>query len=88
MCLGVPARIVEKHDDHGMPMAVVDFGGVTKSVCLAYTPDAEEGEYVVIHAGFAIALLDEDAAQASLDLFEQIGLIEPTQTMPNRGATP
>ncbi|MGI9607518.1 MAG: HypC/HybG/HupF family hydrogenase formation chaperone [Acidimicrobiales bacterium] len=58
-------------------MATVDFGGVTKNVCLAYTPEARLGEYVIIHAGFAIAVLDEAAAMASLDLFEEIGLVEP-----------
>ncbi|NNC81569.1 MAG: HypC/HybG/HupF family hydrogenase formation chaperone [Acidimicrobiales bacterium] len=76
MCLGVPGRIVDTHVEHGTPMATVDFGGVTKNVCLAYTPDAVAGEYVIIHAGFAISLLDEEAAMASLDLFEEIGLVE------------
>jgi len=57
-------------------MAAVDFGGVTKTVCLAYVPEAEEGQYVIIHAGFAITILDEAAAMASLDLFEEIGIVE------------
>ena len=58
-------------------MAVVDFGGVTKGICLAFTPEAGTGEYVLIHAGFAIAVLDERAAQALLDLFEEIGILDP-----------
>ena len=76
MCLGVPGRIVETHMDRGTLMAAVDFGGVTKTVCLAYVPEAEEGQYVIIHAGFAITILDEAAAMASLDLFEEIGIVE------------
>jgi len=76
VCLGVPGRIVDTHVEHGTPMATVDFGGVTKNVCLAYTPEATAGEYVIIHAGFAISLLDEEAAMASLDLFEEIGIVE------------
>lgn len=76
MCLGVPGRVVDTHEEHGSPMATVDFGGVTKNVCLAYTPDAGVGEYVIIHAGFAISVLDEEAAMASLDLFEEIGIVE------------
>lgn len=76
MCLGVPGRIVDTHDDRGTPMATVAFGGVTKTVCLAYTPDAGIGDYTIIHAGFAITILDEAAAQASLDLFDEIGRLE------------
>ena len=77
MCLGVPALILELGDDRGTPMATVDFGGVTRSVCLAYTPDAGVGEYVIVHAGFAIAAIDEAEAQATLRLFEQMGIVEP-----------
>ncbi len=57
-------------------MATVDFGGVTKDVCLAFAPEADVGQYVIIHAGFAITVLDEEAAHASLDLFEEIGIVE------------
>ncbi|MDH3753695.1 MAG: HypC/HybG/HupF family hydrogenase formation chaperone [Acidimicrobiia bacterium] len=78
MCLGVPGRIVDTHDDRGTPMATVDFGGVTKTVCLAYTPDAGIGDYTIIHAGFAIAILDEQAALESLELFEQLGIVSAT----------
>ena len=76
MCLGVPARVVSTHEDRGTPMATVDFGGATKSVCLAFAPDADEGDYVIVHAGFAIAVLDQVAAEESLDLFEQMGIVE------------
>ena len=77
MCLGIPGRVTETHDDRGTPMAVVDFGGVTKRVCLVYTPEAGLDDYVIIHAGFAIAVLDEDAARAALDLFEEIDTVDP-----------
>ncbi|MGI9602418.1 MAG: HypC/HybG/HupF family hydrogenase formation chaperone [Acidimicrobiales bacterium] len=79
MCLGVPGLVVETHLDRGTPMATVDFGGVTKTVCLAYVPDAREGQYVIIHAGFAITVLDEAAAKVSLDLFEEIGIVEAVE---------
>lgn len=83
MCLGVPGRVIDTHDDRGTPMATVDFGGVTKTVCLVYTPDASIGDYTIIHAGFAIAVLDEEAAQESLDLFEEIGIFEPDTDQAN-----
>ena len=76
MCLGVPGRVVEIYDDRGTRMAIVDFGGVSKAICLGYTPEADIGDYTIVHAGFAISVLDEDAAQESLALFEQLGMFE------------
>ena len=63
MCLGIPGRIIETHDDRSTPMATVDFGGASKTVCLAFAPDSEIDDWVIVHAGFAIATLDEAAAQ-------------------------
>ena len=76
MCLGIPGRITETHDDRGTPMATVDFGGATKSVCLAFTPECGAGDWVIVHAGVAIATLDEEAANESLDLFAELGMVE------------
>ena len=76
MCLGVPGKVIEIREERGTTMATVDFGGVHKDVCLAYTPEAEIGDYTVIHAGFAITLLDEESALQTLALFDQIGLLE------------
>ncbi len=88
MCLGVPGRVLETREEHGVLMATVDFGGVTKSVCLAYAPDAAVGDYVIVHAGFAIARLDEQAAAESLALFAELGaLAEPGRTGVDGAAT-
>lgn len=76
MCLAVPGRVVGIEDRDDTRMAQVDFGGVVKDVCLAYVPDAEVGEYVIVHVGFALQRLDEESARASLELFEQLGLLE------------
>ncbi|HEY5833390.1 HypC/HybG/HupF family hydrogenase formation chaperone [Streptomyces sp.] len=76
MCLAVPGRVVGIEDRGGTRMARVDFGGVVKDVCLAYVPDAEVGEYVIVHVGFALQRLDEQSARASLELFEQLGLLQ------------
>lgn len=73
MCLGVPGKVLELTDDRGTPMALVDFGGVTREVCLAYVPEAGLGEYVIVHAGMAIQVLDEQAAAETLRLFEELG---------------
>jgi hydrogenase expression/formation protein HypC len=57
-------------------MASVDFGGVTKSVCLAYVPEVVVGDYTIVHAGFAITQLDEASALETLALFNQMGVLE------------
>lgn len=76
MCLGVPGRIERVWESAGTRMATVDFGGVRKEVCLACVPDAAVGEYTIVHVGFAIARLDEEAALATLRLFQDIGLLQ------------
>ncbi len=68
MCLAVPGQIlsIEQADDPLLRSGRVDFGGVVKVVNLAYVPEAEVGDYVIVHAGFAISRLDEAEAQAVL----------------------
>ncbi len=74
MCLGVPGQILEiEHDALGMSMGRVSFAGITKQVCLAYTPEAEVGDYVVVHVGFAISRIDEDEAHKVFDYLEEMG---------------
>ncbi|WP_424887363.1 HypC/HybG/HupF family hydrogenase formation chaperone [Streptomyces sp. XH2] len=68
MCLGIPGRVVEIHDRAGLRMATVDFGGVRREACLAYTPGAGVGTYVVIHVGFAITTVDEAEAERTLQV--------------------
>jgi hydrogenase expression/formation protein HypC len=70
MCLGVPGRIesIDAADDPIARRGRVDFGGVAREVSLALVPEAAPGDYVIVHAGIAIARLDEAAARASLQL--------------------
>ena len=76
MCLAVPGRVLSVADVDGTTMAEVDFGGLRKEVCLAYIPDVEVGEYVIVHVGFAIQRLDEQSAQDTLANFEKLGILE------------
>ena len=76
MCLAVPGRVLSVEETDGTTMAQVDFGGVRKEVCLAYIPDIEVGEYVIVHVGFAIQRLDEASAQETLANFERLGILE------------
>ncbi len=75
MCLGIPGQITRIWEAQGMRMGKVDFGGVTKDACLAYVPEAEVGDYVIIHVGFAISRLDEEEARSTLDLLQQIDAV-------------
>ena len=76
MCLGVPARIEEIYQKDGLKMARVDFGGVSREVCLDYVPEAKVGEYCIIHVGFAISLLSEADAKETLALLNEIADME------------
>lgn len=76
MCLAVPGQVESVSDENGTTMAQVNFGGVRKKVCLAYLPDTEVGEYVIVHVGFAIQRLDEQSAIDTLAEFERLGILE------------
>lgn len=68
MCLAIPARVTELKDDR---LATVDIMGVTREVALDLTPQAEVGSYVLVHAGFAIEVVDAEYAQETIDLIKQ-----------------
>ena len=76
MCLGIPGKVIKIWEEAGTRMACVDFGGTTKTVCLAYLPDMQIGEYTIVHAGFAIARLDEESANETLQMFKDLGVLE------------
>lgn len=68
MCLAIPARIAAIGEDN---LATVDILGVTRQVSVDLTPQANEGDYVLVHAGFAIEVVDERSAQETLDLIRE-----------------
>lgn len=73
MCLAVPGQIIEiSATDILQQSGTIDFSGVRKEVSLAYLPEAQVGDYVIVHAGFAIAIIDEQEAQASLQAFAEL----------------
>lgn len=76
MCLAVPGRVVSTTEQDGQLMAEVDFGGLRKEVCLAYIPDVQVDDYVIVHVGFAIQRLDEKSAQETLANFDKLGILE------------
>ncbi len=87
MCLGIPGKVVAIYEDNGIPMGKVDFDGILKEVCLAYVPDIQEGEYTIVHVGFAITKLDEKSAQETLALFRELNVLEEELTADEEVAT-
>ena len=77
MCLGIPGRITEVVQRDGLRNGTVDFGGVRKQVCLMYTPDAGPGDYVIVHVGFAISVVDVAEAERTLAVLRAMdGVLE------------
>lgn len=79
MCLAVPGRIVSIASNGSDPLmrsGRVDFSGISRDISLAYVPDAQIGDYVIVHAGFALTVLDEEEARASLEAWQGLAEVE------------
>jgi hydrogenase expression/formation protein HypC len=74
MCLGVPGKVIKILDESpaGMPMGKVDFAGIIKDVCLAYVPEVQVGDYVIVHVGFALNKIDEKEAEEVFEYLRQM----------------
>lgn len=82
MCLGIPGRIIDLRTDAGLPMGTVDFGGVRREVCLAYvSEDAGVGDYVIVHVGFAIAVVDEAEAHRTFEALRELSQLDELDWM-------
>jgi hydrogenase expression/formation protein HypC len=77
MCLAIPGQILSMSgDDPILRTGRVDFGGVVKEINLAYTPEAGIGDYVLVHVGFALTVIDAAEAEKVFEHLERIGEIE------------
>jgi hydrogenase expression/formation protein HypC len=77
MCLAVPGKIVDIYEKNGLQMGKIDFGGgVMRETCLAYVPEAQLGDYTIIHVGFALSILSESEAMETLALLKEISNFE------------
>jgi hydrogenase expression/formation protein HypC len=80
MCLAIPARVVEVDPEvDGVVFGRVDFGGVTKQVCLDHVRGVVPGEYVLVHVGFALQKIDEAEAKRTFALLAELGALEEIQ---------
>jgi hydrogenase expression/formation protein HypC len=83
MCLGIPGKIISIEDNPlGVPMGKVSFGGIVKEACLAFTPEAQVGDYVIVHVGFALSRLDEEEARQTLEALAELERIADEQGEP------
>ena len=80
MCLGIPGQVIEVFQRNDLPMGKVQFGGIVKEACLAYTPEAQVGDYVIVHVGFALSRVDEAEAAELLSTIEQIEAFAEDET--------
>lgn len=72
MCLGIPGKILSIYKEHGTKMAKIDFGGVSREVCIEVIPEAKPDDWTIVHAGFALNILSEDEAQETLEILQQM----------------
>jgi len=76
MCLAIPGQIVDARQIDGLRYGTVRFGGVTREACLDFVPEAQCGDYVIVHVGFAISRVDPGEAQRTYRLLEAMGALE------------
>ncbi|MBN1976737.1 MAG: HypC/HybG/HupF family hydrogenase formation chaperone [Anaerolineae bacterium] len=87
MCLAIPGKVIEIDSANVMRMSSVDFGGITREISLAYLPEVQVNDYVIVHAGFAISQLDEEEAHETLRLLAELGAVEQELNAAAEGET-
>ena len=80
MCLGIPGKVVRTYQQHGVLMGKVDFGGISKEVCLEHVPEVQVGQYVLVHVGFALSAIDEAEAVKVFRFLDEMKQLDELQT--------
>jgi hydrogenase expression/formation protein HypC len=76
MCLAIPGKVLQAEEQNGLRVGRVQFGGIVRSVRLDFVPEAEVGDYVMVHVGFAISQVDEAEAERTYELLREMGALE------------
>jgi hydrogenase expression/formation protein HypC len=76
MCLGIPGRVVDVYEENGLKMGKVDFSGISKAVCLEHTPAVRTGQYVIVHVGFSLQVIDEEEAVQVFRFLERMNELD------------
>lgn len=85
MCLAIPGKVVAIEEKEGIRTGRVQFGGITRQACLDFVPEVQEGDYVMVHVGFAISVVDQEEAERTYALLESMGVLEE-ELIPDRPA--
>ncbi len=85
MCLAIPGKVLDITEDNGVRSGRVEFGGIVRSVCLDFVPEAQAGDYVVVHVGFAISRVDREEAERTFEALEAMGVLEGELPPPDDG---
>lgn len=80
MCLAIPGKVLQEFDSGGMRMARVQFGGIVREASLDYVPEAKVGDYVLVHVGFAISIVDEEEAARTYKTLEELDQLSELNT--------
>lgn len=76
MCLAIPGKILDISQQNAIRTGRVEFGGIVSQVCLDFVPEAQEGDYVIVHVGFAISKVAREEAERTYRALEAMGLLE------------
>jgi hydrogenase expression/formation protein HypC len=85
MCLAIPGKLIELTTENGLKMGIIDVNGSKTRACLEYVPDIKVGQYTIVHAGFALKIIDEEEAAESLKLWQELidsGAFQPDEELP------
>jgi hydrogenase expression/formation protein HypC len=89
MCLGIPGEILDTREDNGIRFGKVKFAGINREVCLQCVPEAAVGDYVLVHVGFAISMVDREEAARAYKLLDEMGMTSELQAdQPNQEQPP
>jgi len=75
MCLAIPGKVAAIEERDGIRTGRIQFGGITRQACLDFVPEAQEGDYVMVHVGFAISVVDKAEAERTYALLESMGIL-------------
>lgn len=86
MCLAIPGKLLDVSENDGMHFGRVEFGGTVTQVCLDFVPEAQVGDYVVVHVGFAISRVDREEAERTYEMLQAMGMLagelpQPTEPL-------
>jgi hydrogenase expression/formation protein HypC len=76
MCLAIPGKVISVEQNNGLRVGRVQFGGIVRQASLDFVPEAEVGDYVMVHVGFAISRVDALEAERTYQLLEEMGTLE------------